>query len=72
VLGKLKEACAALKLAQKKHWENRDAGLVLEKQEEKVRDADDPKAAKKVAVAVEALIQKHCTQESYTRIKNVM
>jgi hypothetical protein len=37
-----------------------------------VRDADDPKAAKKVAVAVEALIQKHHTQESYTRIKNVM
>ncbi len=27
VLGKLKEACAALKLAQKKHQENRDAGL---------------------------------------------
>jgi hypothetical protein len=39
---------------------------------EKVSDADDPKAAKKVAVAVEALIQKHRTQESYTRIKNVM
>jgi hypothetical protein len=37
-----------------------------------VRDADDPKAAKKVAVAVEDLIQKHHTQESYTRIKNVM
>jgi hypothetical protein len=27
VLGKLKEACAALKLAQKKHWENCDTGL---------------------------------------------
>jgi hypothetical protein len=27
VLGKLKEARAALKLAQKKHQENRDAGL---------------------------------------------
>jgi hypothetical protein len=37
-----------------------------------VRDADDPKAAKKVTVAVEAHIQKHRTQESYTRIKNVM
>jgi hypothetical protein len=37
-----------------------------------VKDADDPKAAKKVAAAVEALIWKHCTQESYTRIKNVM
>jgi hypothetical protein len=55
VLGKLKEACAALKLAHEKHWENRYAGLPLKKQEEKVRDADDPKAAKKVAVAVEAL-----------------
>jgi hypothetical protein len=72
VLGKLKEARAAPKLAQKKHRENRDAGLQLKEQEEKVRDADEPKAAKKVAVAVEALIQKHRTQESYTRIKNVM
>jgi hypothetical protein len=27
VLGKLKEACATLKVAQKKHWENHDAGL---------------------------------------------
>jgi hypothetical protein len=27
VLGKLKDACTALKLAQKKHRENRDAGL---------------------------------------------
>ncbi len=74
MLGKLKEACTALKLAQKKHWENCDAGLrqALEKQEEKARDADDPKAAKKAAAAVEALIRKHCTQESYTRIKNVM
>jgi hypothetical protein len=74
VLGKLKEAHAALKLAKKKHQENCDAGLsqALEEQEEKARDADDPKAAKKVAAAVEALIWKHHTQESYTRIKNVM
>jgi hypothetical protein len=74
VFGNLKEAHAALKLAQKKHRENRDAGLrqALEEQEEKGRDADDPKAAKKAAAAVEALIRKHRTQESYTRIKNVM
>ncbi len=37
-----------------------------------MKDADDPKAAKKLVAAVEALIWKHRTQELYTRIKNVM
>jgi hypothetical protein len=74
VFEKLREARATLKAAQKMHWENRDAGLrkALEEQEEKAKDADDPKAANNTAAAVEALIRKHRTQESYTRIKNVM
>ncbi len=74
VLKTLNEAWAALKVAQKKHKQNHDAGLhlALAEHEEKAKDSDDPKAAKKAAVAVEPLIWKHHTKELYTRINQVM
>jgi len=69
----LKVACVTLKEAQRQHRENRDKGLAeaLKEKEEKIRDADDPDSAQKAAKAVEALIRKHCTQESYDRIRYV-
>jgi hypothetical protein len=36
-----------------------------------IKEADDPKKAKKAAAAIEALIQKHHTQELYTWIQQV-
>jgi hypothetical protein len=35
-------------------------------------DADNPKKAKKAAAAIESLIRKHRTEESYKRIKQVI
>ena len=60
-----------LRAAQKKHREHHDAGLrnALEHHETTVKESDDPKAAKKAAAAVESLIRKHRTLESYARIK---
>jgi hypothetical protein len=74
VLKKLKEACTTLKAAQKKHKEHRDAGLrsALEQHETTIKESDDLKAAKKAAVVVESLIQKHHTLESYARIKHAV
>jgi hypothetical protein len=71
VLEKLKEARANLKAAQKKHKDNRDVGLrqALEKHEETIKETDDPKKAKKAAAAVESIIRKHRTLESYARIR---
>ncbi len=62
------------KQAQQKHRGNHDANLqkALMEQEEKAKEADDKKAARKAAPAVEAIIQKHRTQESYTQITNVI
>jgi hypothetical protein len=34
-----------------------------------IKDADDLKKAKKAAAAIESLIWKHCTVESYKRIR---
>jgi hypothetical protein len=36
-----------------------------------VRESDNPKSAKKGAAAVESLIRKHQTFESYAKIKRV-
>lgn len=54
VLEKLKEAHTMLKVAQKKHKEHHDAGLqsTLEQHKTTIKESDDPKAAKKAAVAV--------------------
>jgi hypothetical protein len=73
ILTKLKEAQKDLKAAQKKHRENSDAYLraALEQKEKAVRDSDDPKIAKKAAAAIESLIRKHRTFESYAKIKRV-
>ena len=73
ILTKLKEAQKDLMAAQKKHKENSDACLraALEQKEKAVRDSDDPKIAKKAAAAVESLIRKHRTFESYAKIKRV-
>jgi hypothetical protein len=71
ILTKLKEARRDLTAAQKKHRENSDACLraALEQKEKAVQDSDDPKIAKKAAAAVESLIWKHRTLESYAKIK---
>jgi hypothetical protein len=47
-----------LKQAQKKHHKNCDASLreALEEKEHQVKDADDPKKAKKVAAAIKSPI----------------
>jgi hypothetical protein len=73
ILTKLKEAQKDLTAAQKKHRENSDACLqaALEQKEKAVQDSDDPKIAKKAAAAVESLIRKHRTFESYAKIKRV-
>ena len=73
ILEKLCQAWKELKEAQKKHRENCKAGLKqdLEEKEKKAWESDDPKVAKKAAAAVEALIQKHQMQESYSQIKYV-
>jgi hypothetical protein len=71
ILTKLREARKALLEAQKKHKENSDACLraALEQKEKAVRESDNPKSAKKAAAAVELLIRKHQTFESYAKIK---
>ena len=58
ILERLCQARKELKEAQKKHRENRDAGLklALEEKERKAQESEDPKATKKAAAAVEALI----------------
>ncbi len=73
VIETLKEFWLELKQAQKKHHKNCDASLreALEEKEHQVKDADDPKKAKKVAAAIKSPIWKHQTQESYTRIRQV-
>jgi hypothetical protein len=55
---KLWEAHQQLKEAQWQHKENHDANLqkALAEQEEKAKEADDKKAATKVAAVVEAII----------------
>jgi hypothetical protein len=70
----LKEARTALKEAQKHHKENQDKCLreALLEHEKKAQESDDPKAAQKAAAAVEAIIRKNCTADSYARIKRVM
>lgn len=70
---KLKQARSNLREAQKKHRENHDKFLrdALEEKEREVKEVDDPKKAKKAAAAIEAIIRKHRTQESHSRIKNV-
>ncbi len=73
VLDKLKATRTTLRAAQTKHRENHDKCLcyALEEKEKEITDADDPKKAKKAAAAIELLIRKHCTEESYKRIKQV-
>jgi hypothetical protein len=44
----------------------------LEEKEKEIKDADDPKKAKKAPAAIKSLIQKHCTEESSKRIKQVV
>jgi hypothetical protein len=70
---KLKEARSNLREVQKKHRENHDKCLreALEKKEREVKEADDPKKVKKAAAAIESVIRKHRTQESYNRIQQV-
>jgi hypothetical protein len=74
VLDKLKAARTTLPAAQTKHRENHNKCLcdALEEKEKEIKAADDPKKAKKAAAAIELLIQKHCTEESYKRIKQVI
>jgi gamma-glutamyl:cysteine ligase YbdK (ATP-grasp superfamily) len=74
VLDKLKAARTTLHAAQTKHREDHDKCLrdALEEKETEIKDADDPKKAKKAAAAIESLIRKHSTEESYTRIKQVV
>jgi flagellar motility protein MotE (MotC chaperone) len=69
----LKVARLTLREAQKKHKENRDKCLreALEKKEREVKEAEDPAKAKKAAAAIESVIRKHRTQESYNRIRQV-
>jgi hypothetical protein len=73
VLDKLKVARSTLQTAQTKHRENHDKYLcdALEEKEKEVKDADNPKKEKKDAAAIESLIQKHQTEESYKCIKQV-
>jgi hypothetical protein len=40
----------------------------LEQKEREVKEADDTKKVKKAAAAIESVICKHGTQESYNRI----
>ena len=51
---KLKVAQSTLQAAQTKHRENHDKCLhdALEEKEKEIKDADDPKKAKKAAVAI--------------------
>jgi hypothetical protein len=74
VLDKLKATRTTLHAAQTKHRENHDKCLrdALEEKEKEIKDADDPKKAKKAAAAIESLIRKHRTEESYKRIKQVV
>ncbi len=73
MLDKLKAAQSTLQAAQTKHKENHDKCLcdALEEKEKEIKDADNPKKAKKAAAVIESLIQKHCTEESYKCIKQV-
>jgi hypothetical protein len=70
---KLKEARSNLRETHKKHRENHDKCLreALEQKEREVKEADDPKKVKKAAAAIESVIRKHRTQESYNRIPQV-
>jgi hypothetical protein len=70
---KLKEARSNLREAQKQHRENHDKCLreALEQKEREVKEADDPKKVKKAAAAIESVIRKRRTQESYNRIRQV-
>jgi hypothetical protein len=74
VLDKLKAARTTLHAAQTKYRENHDKclGNALEEKEKEIKDADDPKKAKKAAAAIESLIRKHRTEESYKQIKQVV
>jgi hypothetical protein len=74
VLDKLKAARTTLHAAQTKHRENHDKCLrhALEEKEKEIKDVDDPKKAKKAAAAIESLIRKHRTEESYKQIKQVV
>jgi hypothetical protein len=73
ILTKLREAWEALSEAQKKHKENSDACLraALEQKEKAVQESNNPRSAKKATAAVESLIWKHRTFESYGKIKQV-
>jgi hypothetical protein len=61
VLDKLKAARTTLRTAQTKHRENHDKCFrdALEEKEKEIKNADDPKKAKKAAAAIESLIRKH-------------
>jgi hypothetical protein len=74
VLDKLKATRTTLHAAQTKHRENHNKCLrdALKEKEKEIKDADDLKKAKKAAAAIESLIQKHCTEESYKQIKQVV
>jgi hypothetical protein len=58
VLDKLKAARTTLRTAQTKHRENHDKCLrdALEEKEKEIKNADNPKKAKKAAAAIESLI----------------
>ncbi len=62
-----------MRMAQREHKENRDAGLkkAIEEQEKQARESDDPKVVKKAAAAAETVLCKCQTQELYTWIKQV-
>jgi hypothetical protein len=74
VLDKLKAARTTLCAAQTKHRENHNKCVrdALEEKEKEIKDADNPKKAKKAATVIESLIQKHRTEECYKRIKQVV
>jgi hypothetical protein len=64
VLDRLKAARTTLHAAQTKHRENHDKCLrdALEEKEKEIKNADNPKKAKKAASAIELLIRKHRTE----------
>lgn len=73
-LKKLKnDAFSELKAAQRAHRKNHDDDLNkrLEEARKKVRDAEDPKEAKKAVTAIETIIRSGRRAESYARIKRV-
>ena len=65
---------ANLKVIQKQHKKNQDDSLqkCLKEVEEKAKESEDPKAAKKATKSIEAIIWSEWHQEWYDRIKQAI